>query len=503
MGIKHGIGIGLWCAALFLAVSCGDDDGECEVGSSEGCPAGQLCQESPDGVATCYCNADSGEGCGSGLECQAVDGGQPDCFCSPRGQTGCPVGTVCEEVIDGNSECFPPVTVTGLVFDLTDDSPVEGAHVVARDANNVAVSDVGITDPNGNYEIVVLTPRNADGSLAENFVTMRADATGYQSFPTPPRFAVPFDTANASGDPPFLESGATEIALLPLENTDGLGTVTGEVVTHRPRGTLVVAGGATGIADFDGHYAVFNVPAGSVAVNGYLVGVQLAGATADVVEDQTTGDIDLIETGEATATVRGKIEIVNPGNGDDTSVIFVVEDTFIENVASGQAPPGLRAHPVDGDFAIEGVPDGTYVVLAAFENDFLIRDPDTSIGGTEIVTITVAGASMDLPQSFKVTGSLDDVSPDAEETVSGTPTFVFADDSSEDHYEVVVYDAYGNLVWEKLDVPGVSGSATVSVPYEGPALQSGMIYQFRGTSIKNNGTPISRTEDLRGVFLYE
>jgi hypothetical protein len=110
---------------------------------------------------------------------------------------------------------------------------------------------------------------------------------------------------------------------------------------------------------------------------------------------------------------------------------------------------------------------------------------------------------MELSQSFKVTGSLDDVSPDAEEAVSGVPTFVFADDSSEDHYEVVVYDVYGNLVWEKLDVPGVSGSATVSVPYEGPALTPGLLYQFRATSIKNNGTPISRTEDLKGVFLYQ
>jgi hypothetical protein len=29
-----------------------------------------------------------------------------------------------------------------------------------------------------------------------------------------------------------------------------------------------------------------------------------------------------------------------------------------------------------------------------------------------------------------------------------------------------------------------------------------MIYQFRATSIKD-GVPISQTEDLRGVFLYE
>jgi hypothetical protein len=79
---------------------------------------------------------------------------------------------------------------------------------------------------------------------------------------------------------------------------------------------------------------------------------------------------------------------------------------------------------------------------------------------------------------------------------------VWEDDSGEDHYEVVVYDAYGNLIWEKLDVPGVSGSKTVTQAYEGPALAPGMLYQFRATSIKNGGSPISRTEDLKGVFLF-
>jgi hypothetical protein len=52
-------------------------------------------------------------------------------------------------------------------------------------------------------------------------------------------------------------------------------------------------------------------------------------------------------------------------------------------------------------------------------------------------------------------------------------------------------------------VPGVSGDAEVMVPYEGPALQSGLLYQFRATSIKQGGTPLARTEDLRGVFVYQ
>jgi hypothetical protein len=261
-------------------------------------------------------------------------------------------------------------------------------------------------------------------------------------------------------------------------------------------------GAPTGIADFDGSYTVFNVPPGSVTVRGYAAFLQLGSATAAVDAGQVTSGVDLGDLGEATAVVDGKVEIVNPGMGKDTSVIFVVEETFIESTASGETPPGLRAAPVSGAFRIEGVPDGAYVALAAFENDFLVRDPDVSIGGTDIVHLTVAGGSVTLSESFKVTGSLDVVSPDAEAEVSGTPAFVFSDDSGEDHYEIVVYDVFGNLVWEKLDVPGVSGSATVTVDYGGPALEPGLLYQFRATSIKQGGAPIARTEDLRGVFLY-
>ena len=152
---------------------------------------------------------------------------------------------------------------------------------------------------------------------------------------------------------------------------------------------------------------------------------------------------------------------------------------------------------------LKGVPDGEYYALAAFENDFLVRDSDTCIGGTDIVPVVVSGSQIQLEESFKVTGALDVQSPDGEEVVSGTPTFVWADDSGEDHYEVAVYDAFGELVWEDTGVPGVSGDKTVSVSYAGPDLERGMVYQFRATSIKTGGCRISRTEDLRGVFRYE
>lgn len=85
---------------------------------------------------------------------------------------------------------------------------------------------------------------------------------------------------------------------------------------------------------------------------------------------------------------------------------------------------------------------------------------------------------------------------------------VWADDSSEDGYELRVYDGFGALVHEVADIAGVSGSADVSYTWSNAALEAGMIYQFRATSFRESGggpngggrTFISATEDLRGLF---
>ena len=313
--------------------------------------------------------------------------------------------------------------------------------------------------------------------------------------------ALPIDIATATGDPPVVQSSATDIGLIPLENATGLGQVSGTVLAENPGGTLVVAGGSTGTADTAGGYTVFNVPTGSVSVMGFLSGVNLVPATADVKAGENTPGVDLAEAGAATATVSGTVQLVNPGDGKATSVILVVEDTFVVNAARGEAPPGLRAANVTGAWSIPGVPDGKYVVLAAFENDFLVRDPDTSIGGTDIQHITVAGANVSVP-GFKITGALAVFSPDGGQEVSGTPTFSWEDDTSEDTYTLEVFDALGNQTWKQEGILGPKGNNPAESPYAGPALMAGMYYQFRATSIKD-GVAISRTEDLKGLFLYK
>lgn len=429
--------------------------------------------------------------------------------CSPSAQTGCGQGLVCEEVTGAEPACFAPVMIRGRVLDAMTEEPIENARLVARDANDVTVSNVAVSAADGTYSLRVPAKRSASGEPVSTSYTLRADAAGYLTFPKAPRVALPIDVALATVDsaapdehkPLVVSSSATDVALIPLEDASSLSAISGVVHADQPGGTLVVANGATGVADASGAYVVFNVPVGTINVSGYAAGVQLDTATAQVTAGAETTGVDLHAVGPATATVSGQVSIVNAPGGLTTSVVLAVEETFVEAVGRGEVPRGLRVGNVSGAWQIEGVPNGRYVVLAAFENDGLVRDPDTSIGGTELVHIVVDGADQPLSQSFKVTGALAVIEPDGAEEVSGTPTFTWEDDSSEDAYVVELFDAFGTLTWSTEGNFDPGGNAPASVQYGGPALEPGMFYQFRATSMKD-GVPISRTEDLKGVFVY-
>src|SRR5687768_13628265 len=83
--------------------------------------------------------------------------------CSVAAQTGCETGQVCEEVLGGEPACFAPVDVRGRVFDTATTSGIKGARVVARDANDVAISGVAVSADDGSYTLTVPVPRSSDG----------------------------------------------------------------------------------------------------------------------------------------------------------------------------------------------------------------------------------------------------------------------------------------------------------------------------------------------------
>jgi hypothetical protein len=438
--------------------------------------------------------------------------------CDPTANTGCESGQVCEQKQGGGSVCAEPLVVRGHVLKLADGSAVQGARAVALDPNAAPVSSVATSAADGSYELAIPSVRTADGKPVSSSITLRVDASGFQSFPGGIRQALPISIASPveTSGKLVIASALTEVGLLALDGA-GTGVIAGKAQVPTSRvGVLVVAetgagtNGISAIADTSGDFKIFNVPAGSFTVKAYAKGVNYDPINVNVTAGQTAAANPKINTGKAASQVSGSVNIVNPGSGTATSVILVVESTFNEVLARGETPPGLRAPDpgtapnVNNAFAISGVPEGRYVVLAAFENDNLVRDPDTSIGGTQIVHIQVtSGSDTSLGTSFKVTGALDVIGPgaNAPQAVTTKPILTWADDSSEDGYTVVVYDAFGNVAWPPQDVAKATGT-NPSVQYDGP-LVKGMFYQFKATSFHDTNSgrvPISNTEDLRGVF---
>lgn len=438
-------------------------------------------------------------------------GGDP--ACTVGSAEGCGAGLVCELGPDGAGLCAAPIELRGRVFDLADGAPIAGARVLALDANGVAQSIAVVTDVAGAFALPVPTARDASGTPIGPAVVLRVSASGYQSFALPPRVALPIDrTAPTDVDGVLVvQSAATEVGLV---STSGSGArIDGAIASPDAGGALVVAtaGGAlvaSALADREGDFVLFDVPPGTVHVEAYRAGIRVVPADVTVAAGATATVVLTTQT-DGLSTVEGSVQIVNAPGGSSTSVILVLESTFDETFARGEAPAGMRAAPVSGGFSIPGVPPGRYVALAAFENDGLVRDPDTSIAGTEIVHFEVpaAGGTVSLGDGFKVTEALAVVSPGAdglEVIAAGDPTFVWADDSSEDGYEVRVYDALGALVHEDTMVPRVTGAGNVSYTWSGASLTPGMIYQFRALSftVDRDGAHVylSATEDLRGAF---
>jgi hypothetical protein len=444
--------------------------------------------------------------------------------CNALTDDGCDENLSCEFTDGGETGCFLPVVLSGNVFNLATGAAVEGARVVAMDANGSVASNVAVTDAEGNYQLAVSVLRDTDGNPASGeSVTLRADAQSYQTFPGGVRQALPVDVTGATeadvtlskADALLLDTSLTDIGLIALEAGAPTASIYGTVeMPDTVRGTLVVAEfsqtkGYSAIADLEGNCRIFNLPAGNYTVQGYTQGSNYGPATAPLADGEEL-EKNLSLSDDETAILSGSVQIVNAPGGSATSVILVVESTFNEALTRGEMPPGLRAPDpgtapdITGAFTIEGIPAGTYVILAAFENDILVRDPDTCISGTDIIhQIFAAGQTVDLSEGFKITEALEVLSPGAgepEAVSTATPTFSWVDDSSEDQYDITLLDTFGNEVWAKT-IAGSSG-ADPSVVYDGPALETGMYYQFKVVSSKS-GCELSQTEDLKGVFYIE
>jgi Polysaccharide lyase family 4, domain II len=455
-------------------------------------------------------------GCSSGGECKLND------------PNSCPSDQICE-VVQGREKplCFDPVQIEGRVFDLDSNAGVADARVTAQDANGAPLGGVAESGSDGKYTLRIPTERSDEkGTPIGGTVTLRASAKDYQSFPSGVRMALPIQTASATraddGSPWVLQGGPVDVGLFKLPQAQiGFPAIRGKVdVSADQSGVLVVAETSSGqgqlvgysaVADASGDFVIFNVPAGTYTLRAYSSGVNYEPfIDATVTSGTDLTGIEIHKTTASTATVEGDISIVSAGGLTSTSVILVVRSTFNPTIVRGEAPAGLRVGGVSGHFAIPGVPDGEYAVLAGFENDALVRDPNTGTAGTDLQYVTVSGGAVVQPTDiFKVTDAVVMVGPGAEalEKTSVAPTFTWQAYASASAYELLVFDAFGNPKWLPPQYPvglgGLPSSGDVTVTYAGDALESGKIYQWRVVSHHQNGQPNSQTEDLRGVFQVE
>ncbi len=434
----------------------------------------------------------------------------------------CSSGQVCESIQNQSAPaCFFPVALQGHVSDLSSAAPIGGATVSALDENGAPAALVAISAADGSYALRIPSVRaDSTGKPIGRKVALRAAAKNYFNFPSGVRISLPIDTsaaAQANASSPYVISGGqADIGLITLPSaSQGRPSISGTVeVSPAQVGVLVVAETTdvpiTAIADRTGAFTLFNVSPGSVHVQAYSRGTNYTALDLNVQAGIDTTGLQIHKSGAPTATLTGSVNLVAGAPGP-TSVVLIVESTFNATLVRGEQPPGLRAPDpgiapnVTSAWSIAGVPDGRYVVLAAFENDGDVRDPDPNIAGTQIPHIAVSGGAVvnGVQPSFKVTSAVSMVSPGAGDAMDLTPpqpTFVWQAYPSAKTYDLTLFDTMGSVVWSKIAQIAVTGQNN-SATYNGSTpLNSGKVYQWRATARGTAGNPISLTEELRGVF---
>jgi hypothetical protein len=427
--------------------------------------------------------------------------------CDPPTNFGCDPARQCETEVNSAPLCLPPVVVTGRVIASDTLQPIGNARVLLLDTDGVPVVAAATTLNDGTYSVRLPSPRNADESPMGQVVSVRIDAAGYQRFPGGFRTGFTVDTRAAQLDATADQWAVIAPDIQLVGQPGGTGVLTGTVqlpTAHEP--VLVVAepstgGGAgsgfSGLADGAGIYQIFSLPPGTYTVSAYAKGESYSTAPAAV----SAGEIFQVNmkiSGPAASHVTGNVTYLGAATGT-TSVLLAVESTYYATADRLDVPVGLRATVGGtGGFIIDAVPDGTYVLLPAFETDGLVRDQ--SPASTPIAEVVVSDFDVAVSATQNVLPAIPLVGPGATgiTQVTAAPILTWQDITGENTYHVTVYDALGRVAWTH-DEPSHNGG-TPSVPYAGPLL-TGMFYRWQVAALDGAGHIIDSSEDLLGVFV--
>ena len=403
-------------------------------------------------------------------------------------------------------------TISGIVRDLGTSALMPNVTVVVFDASTNAPNKTALTDGNGEYSIKV------DGG---NYF-LKFYKQGYSAVPPPGIDPISFEVVAGQ-----VSSQNAQMSALNLSN---VGFIKGKVSVGSTgqQGVLVVAEGSgvaySGVSDKDGNYTIFNTPAGSYQVKGYLAEYSSVSVAATVTANTETNSINIALTKNAGGQVSGTFKVISqttiatpPANMDISLVHSITRETV----------PGLsKSVPYSSSlsYSFSNVPDGTYIVRATFANDYIVIDPDyiTKFGDYK-VTVS-SGAASPVSVDIVATSAVILTTPTNAMTTTApvdafvTPTFQWAAYASTSDYVIEVTDATtGKVVWggftntngvvtKNIVIP----SSTTSIIYnsDGKAspsqLTTGKIYRWRIFASKNNVQTgwnlIAASEDQMGLI---
>jgi hypothetical protein len=398
-----------------------------------------------------------------------------------------------------------PVAVTGvvngIVTDANTDVALEGVRIIVFESNSNSPVKSLATGADGAYS----------AELQAGSYYLKLYRNGYNQVPPKGMSPVPFSVAvGAEVAKPYEMSPSAVLngGVISGKVTDGGAGVAGVlVVSEASNGTAYSA-----VTDAAGDYYIYNLPADSYTVKGWVSGYSSEQATASVAASTETKQ-NLQLTKGASGAVTGSLSFL-ASNATEVDVTLVHPGT-------GEAIPGLVTK-TSQNYTILNVPAGTYIARATFQNDERVVDPDWIIKNGEPV-VTVASGSV--TRDFSLTGSVKLTNPTnlAQTTepfvvTTATPTFSWAAYSSTSDYVVEVSDANGNVIWggfgedligpvKKVTVPSSQTSVVFNFDNSATsALLPGKVYRWKVYASKDDSKEatgwklISSSEDQMGLI---
>ena len=357
-----------------------------------------------------------------------------------------------------------PLVVTGVVSgkvtDANSGAALDGVRIIVFASNTNEPVQSLVSDAEGAYR----------AELTEGSYYLKLYRNGYNQVPPKGMSPLPF-TITVGGEL------AKSYEMNPSQVQNG-----GYIKGRLSEGTLGVAGalvvaekdgqGYSAVTDAAGDYFIYNLPAGSYSLKGWLAGysseqqsVSVASAAESIKNLQLTKGVS--------GSVSGALSFL-------ASTAVEVDVTLVHPITA-EPIPGLLTSSTQ-NYNIANVPDGTYIARATFRNDGRVVDPDWIIKNGEPV-VTVSGGNV--ARNFSLTGAVKLNAPTnlAETTepkviTETTPEFSWAPYSSASDYVVEVSDVNGNVVWGGFREGSAGPEKVVMVP----SSQTSVVYNFDKTA---------------------